>query len=69
MIPVSVLVRHASEIVTEEGNTYYKIPHWFQVTPNGNDIVFHGKMPEDLSTYICKARLGNPNPQIKNPKE
>jgi hypothetical protein len=69
MIPISVLVKHASEVTTEEENTYYKIPHWFQITPDGNDIVFHGRMPDDLSEFICKAGLGQPNPQIKKPKE
>jgi len=66
---VSTLVKYASEITTKSGNTYYKIPYWFKVSSDGENIEFLKKMPEDLSEFVCKARLGNPNPQIKNSKE
>ena len=69
MISISALVKVANVIETNEGNVSYKIPHCFQVSPDGEDIVFHGTMPEDLSEFICQAAMGQPNPQIKRPKE
>ena len=68
MITVSSLVKHASEVTTEEGNTYYKIPYWFQVSGDG-EVTFLSKMPEDLSMFVCKAGLGSNNPQIPEPEE
>jgi hypothetical protein len=68
MIPVSYLLKHASEITTKEGNTYHKIPFWFEVSPDGS-VVFHHAMPEDLSEFVCKAGLGNPDYVIKRPEE
>lgn len=68
MIAVSSLVKHASEVTTEEGNTYYKIPFWFQVSRDGT-VTFLNKMPEDLSMFVCKSGLGGDNPKLKEPEE
>jgi hypothetical protein len=67
--PIKVLVNHASEVTTEEGNTYYKIPYWFKVSSDGERMEILKKKPEDLINFIVKSGLGEPNPQIKRPKE
>lgn len=55
--------RFAYTIKTKEGNVYYRWPQWFQEMPDGN-LVMCKIMPDDLSDFICKAGLGQPNPQI-----
>jgi len=62
------LFKYAEEVVTEEGNTYYRFPDWFQLLPDDCDIILHVELPEDLSMFICKAGLGINNPKIKKPK-
>lgn len=69
MISITALIKCSKEVTTDQGNTYYKMSHWFQVSPDGEDIIVYGKMPDDLSEFIVRAGLGQPNPQIKNPKE
>jgi len=68
MIPMSVLIKCACKVETNEGNTYYKIPYWFEISDDGEDIIVHGNMPEDLSNYVTKAGLGGDNPKIKKPE-
>ena len=52
----------ASVVETDEGNTYMEIPFWIQKKANGVYEV-HPEMPNDLSKFITKARLGGDNPQ------
>ena len=61
------LLEFAEEVVTEEGNKYYRFPCWFQLHPGNFEFSIHHKLPEDLSMFICKAGLGQPNPQVKKP--
>ena len=56
----------ADIVVTSEGNTYAKIPFWFEIQNDG--IVLHETMPEDLSEFVTKAGLGGDNPQIIKPE-
>jgi hypothetical protein len=66
---IQVLVNQANKVTTKAGNTYYKIPYWFKVSPDGNLIEFLREMPDDLAMFITKAGLGAPNPQIERPKK
>ena len=64
--PLKDFLRFAECIHTDQGNVYCRVPFWIQ-EKNGL-LVLHGEMPEDLSQFIAKAGLGNPNPQIKKVK-
>jgi hypothetical protein len=61
------LIEFAESVITEQGNIYYHFPCWFQLNPNF-EFTIHRELPEDLTEYIVKAGLGNPNPQIKKPE-
>ena len=67
---IANLIKFAEKVVTEEGKTYYRFPCWFEQLPDNFEFVIHteNSLPEDLSTFICKAGLGQPNPQIKKTK-
>ena len=61
------LIEFAEKVETEEGNTYYRLPHWFQVS--GEDFVMHmDTWPEDLAMFLTKAHLGGQHPRIQKPK-
>jgi len=62
--PLKYLFLYADKVTTPEGNTYYFLPVWFK--QKGCWFSVHLKdLPEDLSEFICKAGLGQPNPQIQ----
>lgn len=65
---LAILTKYAEEVTTEEGNTYYRIPFWFQQHPGNFEFSICVEIPEDLSLFITKSGLGAPNPQIKKPK-
>jgi hypothetical protein len=65
---LAILLKYAAEVVTEEGNTYYKFPYWFQLHPGNFEFTIHRNLPEDLSQFITKAGLGGPNPRPKEPE-
>jgi len=62
------LMKYAERIVTEEGNTYFRFPNWFQQIPGDFRFIVHTELPEDLDKFITKAGLGGDNPQPKNLK-
>ena len=62
-ISVKDFLRFAEYVHTENGNEYYRIPFWIQ--RSDEVLILHEEDPEDLSQFITKAGLGNPNPQIK----
>ena len=63
------LLKYAEVVKTPEGNEFYRFNCWFQLhTGDFEFTVYHGKIPEDLHKFICKAGLGQPNPQIEKPK-
>jgi hypothetical protein len=68
-IALANLLEYAEQVVTEKGNAYYRFPCWFQLLPDNFEFRVHSVPPEDLSQFITKAGLGNPNPQIKKPKQ
>lgn len=50
------------------GKTYFELPFWFEKM--GGGFIMHFKAPKDLSEFITRAGLGNPNPQpIKKKKK
>jgi hypothetical protein len=61
------LFRFADKVETEEGKEYYRFPYWFELLPGNFEVTLHVDLPEDLSKFITKAGLGNPNPQIQKP--
>jgi len=61
------LLKYAEEVVTEDGNKYYRFPDWFQLLPDDFAFVIIRKLPQDLSEFIVKSRLGGNNPQVKQP--
>jgi len=64
-IPLALLLKeYAEEVVTTEGNMYYRLPYWFQQLPGNFEFVLHTDVPEDLVQFITKAGLGGDNPQI-----
>lgn len=60
------LLEFAEKVETPEGNSYYRLPQWFQV--NGRHYVMHSELPEDLSEFLTKAALGGDNPKVQPPK-
>ena len=65
--PLEDLLDMAEVVITEEGNTYFKIPAWFEKKGHG-EFVIHTDMPEDLSQFITKSGLGGDNPKPTKPK-
>ena len=60
------LDKYAEKVITADGSVYYRFIDWFQQLDRG--FVMHLDLPNDLSEFIVKAGLGNPNPQIQKPK-
>lgn len=65
---LSNLVKLAEQVVTTEGNIYYRFPCWFQQLPGNFEFIAWFNPPEDLTQFITKAGLGGDNPQIKKPR-
>jgi hypothetical protein len=59
-----IIYRFGTRVETEDGNHYYEIPFWFKPTVEGW-VLYGAELPEDLSQFIAKAGLGQPNPQPK----
>ena len=57
---LDVLKKHGERITTEDGTTYYHLPHWFSECEG--TAVMHTKMPEDLGLAITHMGLGRPYP-------
>jgi hypothetical protein len=64
--PLRDFLQFAEIVRTDQGNSYYRVPFWIQ-RHNGL-LILHENPPEDLSEFITKAGLGNPNPQIIKPE-
>jgi len=52
-----VLKNHAVAVVTEQGNTYYKIPDWFSIE-NDTVVMHHTEIPKDLEQTLLDHNLG-----------
>ena len=62
------LTKYAERVKTEDGNVYYRFPHWFQEIPGDFRFVIHTDLPEDLSQFITKSGLGGDNPKPTKPE-
>lgn len=63
--PIGDCLRLSEQVQTEAGNTYFRLPFWIQ--KQEGDLIIHEQMPDDLSQFIVKARLGGKNPQPIKP--
>lgn len=64
-IAVANLLEYAEKVVTEDGKEYYRFPYWFEKLEGNFEFVIHTTAPKDLSEFLTKAGLGEPNPQIE----
>jgi len=62
------LIKYAERIKTDDGNIYFHFPYWFQQIPGDFRFLIHDDLPEDLSQFITKSRLGGDNPKPEKPK-
>jgi len=64
---LELLMSYGEHVKTQQGNVYFRLPYWFQITDTG--YLMHNDEPEDLSMFLAKAGLGSPNPQVYKPKK
>lgn len=57
-----ILDQEATRIRTD-GREFYYLPFWFENVGGTWRFYSMDNLPEQLSQFIIKARLGNPNPQ------